>query len=121
MLIIRSDTDIETADLPAEHTKLLLNRWQSLKPIISAGEGGLVYLHPSDIEQPLSALGLHYRLEEMGFDGISFHSKSSCYELICITNNSWGWNFIVPHSNTLNPETLPWLADLLADGGLDAG
>lgn len=120
MLLIQSAADLLNLRLPDAHLQLLQHRWRHLAgvpPYDPEAEGYLVYLQSEDIDQPLTAIGLHMPLSQLGFDGICFYPDAQCYELIRIVNNSFGWTFIVPYSETFNPECLPWLAALLAEGG----
>lgn len=116
MLMIQTAVDLLNPLLPIRHRALLQQRWQeivgdtSLEPI---QEGCLVYLPPEEIDHPLTDIGFNRALGHLVFEGIRYYPDADCYEMICVSNNSFAWSFFVPHSPEVNPERLPWLAALL--------
>lgn len=118
MLIIDSETTIQTAAIPESHKTLLSKRWLALAAFDNFepdAEGYLVYLVPEETHQTLTALGLDYNLATMGFDSATFNTEVHCYELIAITNNSFAWHFIIPESDLFTATKLNWLAVLLEE------
>ena len=116
MLQILDAQVILTADIPTTHKTFLQQRWQNLASLSGydpQNDGYTVYLTEAEAQEKLSALHLDVRLEDMCFEGGWLDEASGCYALVCVIGNSFGWEFVIPHSNTFNPERLPWLAQVL--------
>ena len=118
MLEIKCEQAILQADLPQEHRKLLLKLWQALANIPGYepdSDGYILYTDSEELEQSLVDMGFEVSLGEILFEGCFYYPEADCYELICICNNSFGWQFVVPRSETFNSEKLIWLAELLEE------
>ena len=119
MLLILNEQAIETANLPPAHKAFLQQRWLNLASLPNynaLNDGYAVYLTGDEALEPLSALNLSFRLDELSFEGGWLDTDSGLYVLVCIPGNSFGWEFVVPHSETFNPEQRPWLNNVLTDG-----
>ena len=119
MLLALSEQAILTADIPLAHKRFLQQRWDNLASLPDyepLRDGYAVYLTETEAAEPLSALNLNWRLDEMTFEGGWLDKNSDLYNLVCIPGNSFGWEFIIPHSENFNPQKLTWLAKVLEEG-----
>ena len=119
MLLILNEQAIETANLPPAHKAFLQQRWLNLAslphydPLI---DGYVVYMYEDEVQKPLTPLNLKFRLDELSFEGGWLDKNSGLYVLVCIPGNSFGWELVIPHSESFNPERLPWLEKVLEEG-----
>ncbi len=119
MLLILNEQAISTATIPLAHKAFLQQRWDNLATLPNydpVNDGYAVYLTEAEVAEPLTALNLNFRLDELSFEGGWLDKASGLYNLECIPGNSFGWEFVIPHSETFNPEQQPWLAKVLEEG-----
>ena len=119
MLLILNEQAILAANIPTTHKAFLQQRWLNLASITNyepVNDGCVVYLSEAETMVPLTELNLSFRLEDLCFEGGFFDKASGLYDLVCIPGNNFGWEFVVPHSETFNPEQLPWLEKVLDEG-----
>ena len=101
------------------HKIFLQQRWQNLASMPDyepLRDGYAVYLTEQEVAEPLTALKLDLRLADLCFEGGWLDRASGLYCLVCIPGNSFGWEFVIPHSQTFNPEQNQWLAKIVVEG-----
>lgn len=119
MLKILNQEVIQTANIHEAQKAFLQQRWDNLAGMEGyepLRDGYAVFLTEDEARERLTDLNLDFKLEELCFEGGWLDNESGLYNLVCIPGNSFGWEFIIPHSETFNTEQLPWLASVVEDG-----
>jgi hypothetical protein len=114
MKTFKSISDVEHARIHPLHAtikKLFL-------PVIAAtpeyrpeDDGYLVLMEPGDVDRVLDDLDVPYRLSEVPFEGVSI--IDGCFHAVCLPNNQFGLDFLIPDEDWVTGEARRHLEDHL--------